>query len=447
VAPREQVYLVLGDGLLLIYVREVTAMFDVDIIKKDRALVEEMLKKRGAEAPIDRILSLDEERLALVRKINSLREERNRLSQEVKTCKDQATRDRLIESNRAIRAEVSSAEAKLAEIEKELRSLVIWMPNLIAPEVPYGPDESGNVVVRTWGEPRKFDFPVKDHVELGEKLGLLSMSMGAKAWGTRTYYLLNDGVFLEFALVRYCLDILTSEGFKPVIPPVMVRSDVLEGTRHYPFFKDQIYRIEGEDLGLVGTSEIPLCAMHAGEILEEADLPLKYAGYSPCYRTELGSGGRDIRGLIRTHHFEKVEMFVFDLPENSAKTHEYMVSLEERIYQGLGIPYRVVMMCSGDLGPVAYKKYDLEFWKPADGVYREITSCSNCTDFQSRGLNIRYRPAAGGKPEYVHTLNGTATAIGRTLIAILENYQTADGSVTVPEVLRPYMPGGKSRIG
>lgn len=422
-------------------------MFDVDVIKKDRPMVEEMLKKRGEEAPLDDILSLDSDRLALVRKINSLREERNRISQEVKTCKDPQARERLIESNRAIRSEVLKAETQLAETEKELRSLVIWLPNLIAPEVPYGVDESNNVVVRSWGEPREFGFPVRDHVELGEKLNILSMAMGAKTWGSRTYYLLNDAVFLEFALVRYTLDLLISEGFKAVIPPVMARPDILEGTRHYPFFKDQIYRIEGQELGLVGTSEIPLAAMHAGDILDEENLPLKYAGYSPCYRTELGSGGRDIRGLIRTHHFEKVEMFVFDRPEDSSKTLEYMVSLEERIYQGLGIPYRVSMMCSGDLGPVAYKKYDLDFWKPADGLFREITSCSNCTDFQSRGLNIRYRPAAGGKPEYVHTLNGTATAVGRTLVAILENYQNSDGSVTVPEALRPHMPGGQARIG
>lgn len=422
-------------------------MFDVEILKKDRAAVERMLKMRGEEAPLDTILSLDERRAGLVRQINELREERNRISDQVKSCKDPGEREKLIRTNREIREKVSLLEKRLAETEEELRRIVIWVPNMLAPDVPYGEDDSGNVEIRRWGNPREFDFQPKDHVELGEALGIIDIARGAKVWGTRTYFLKGDAVFLEFALVRFALDLLVAEGFKPVIPPVIVREDILEGTRHYPFFKEQIYRIEGENLGLVGTSEIPLCAMHAQEIIDEADLPIKYVGFSPCYRTEVGSGGRDVRGLIRTHHFDKVEMFVFDKPSESEKTHEWMLSLEERIYQSLGIPYRVVKICSGDLGPVAYKKYDIEFWKPSEGTYREITSCSNCTDFQARGLNIRYRPAGGGKPEFVHTLNGTAIAIGRTLVAIIENYQNSDGTVTVPEVLRKYMPGNQALIG
>ncbi len=422
-------------------------MFDVEIIKKDRPLVEAMLKKRGQEAPLDEILALEEKRVSLVRNINSLRERRNSLSAQVKLAKDPQQRERLVEFSREVRSSVAKAETDLANIAAELRKLVVWLPNMLASDVPYGPDESGNIEVRRWGEPKATGFAPKDHVELGEKHDILSMAMGAKTWGTRTYFLKDDAVYLEFALVRYALDILGTEGFRPVIPPVMARSDVLEGSRHYPFFKDQIYRIEGQDLGLVGTSEIPLAAMHLGDLLDESELPLKYAGFSPCYRTELGSGGRDIRGLIRTHHFDKVEMFVFCRPEDSDEMLEYMVNLEERIYQGLGISYRVMKMCSGDIGPVAYKKYDLEFWKPADGVYREITSCSNCTDFQSRGLNVRYRPQDGGRPRYVHTLNGTAVAVGRTLAAVLENFQEEDGSVTVPEALRQHMPGGKARIG
>ncbi|HHW17566.1 MAG TPA: serine--tRNA ligase [Firmicutes bacterium] len=421
-------------------------MFDVEILKKDRTAVERMLKMRGEEAPLDTILSLDEQRAGLVRQINELREERNRISDQVKSCKDPGEREKLIKTNREIREKVSLLEKRLAETEEELRRILIWVPNMLAPDVPYGEDDSGNVEIRRWGNPREFDFQPKDHVELGEALGIIDIARGAKVWGTRTYFLKGDAVFLEFALVRFALDLLVAEGFKPVIPPVIVREDILEGTRHYPFFKEQIYRIEGENLGLVGTSEIPLCAMHAQEIIDEADLPIKYVGFSPCYRTEVGSGGRDVRGLIRTHHFDKVEMFVFDKPSESEKTHEWMLSLEERIYQSLGIPYRVVKICSGDLGPVAYKKYDIEFWKPSEGTYREITSCSNCTDFQARGLNIRYRPAGGGKPEFVHTLNGTAIAIGRTLVAIIENYQNSDGTVTVPEVLRKYMPGNQALI-
>ena len=421
-------------------------MLDIGILRRDREAFERMLRMRGATVPVDRILELDGKRLSLVREIGEMREERNRLSEEVKTCRDGARKAELIESNRALRSRIADAEARLAEVENELRSEMLNVPNMIAPDVPYGEDETGNVEVRRWGEIRDFGFEPKDHVEIGQRLGLIDIERGAKVWGTRTYFLKSDAVFLEFALVRFALDLLTREGFTPVIPPVIVKSEVLYGTRHYPFFRDQIYRIEGDDRGLVGTSEIPLGAMHMGEILNESDLPLKYVGFSPCYRTEVGSGGKDVRGLIRTHHFDKVEMFLFDVPGRSDDDLEYMVGLQERMYQTLGIPYRVIKMCSGDLGPVAYKKYDLEFWHPSAREYREITSCSNCTDFQARGLNTRYRRESSGKPEYVHTLNGTAIAIGRTLVAILENYQEADGSVTVPEALRPYMPGGKSRI-
>lgn len=422
-------------------------MFDVGILRQNRPLVEDMLRRRGSAAPLDLILQLDEERAALVRQVNDLREERNRITAEVSRQKDPEERERLISASRTVREKVLKTEKELSEIEKKLHGLLIWVPNLLAPDVPEGKDDSENVEVRRWGRPRDFNFPIRDHVEIGESLGLIDTGKGAKVWGTRTYFLMNDAVYLELALVRFGLDLLASEGFHPVIPPIVVREDVLLGTRHLPFFSDQIYRIEGQKLGLVGTSEIPLGAMHSGEILQEEDLPLKYAGFSPCYRTEVGSGGRDVRGLIRTHHFDKLEMFVYEKPDDSEATHQWMVSLEERIFQSLAIPYRVVNICAGDLGPVAYKKYDLEFWKPSDQVYREITSCSNCTDFQSRGSNVRYKKGSGGKTAFVHTLNGTAIAIGRTLVAILENYQNADGSVTVPEVLRKYMPGEKSRIG
>ncbi len=421
-------------------------MLDLGVIRNQRPEFEEMLSRRGVSVDIDRILSLDSLRSSLVRSAGEMREERNRLASMVKDCTDPHAKASLVESNRAIRSKILQVEARQSEVEAELRSLMLGVPNVMAKDVPFGEDESGNVEVRRWGQPRQFGFQPKDHVELGEQLGLIDMERGAKVWGKRVYYLTGDAVYLELALVRFAMDLLSGEGFKPVIPPVMVKSEVLVGTRHYPFFHDQIYRIEGEDLGLVGTSEIPLGAMHMGEILDEADMPVKYVGFSPCYRTEVGSGGRDVRGLIRTHHFDKVEMFVFDLPSRSEETHEWLVSLEERIYRALGIPHRVVKMCSGDLGAVAYKKYDLEFWHPSEGKYREITSCSNCTDFQARGLNVRYRPGrSGAKPEYVHTLNGTAIAIGRTLVALLETWQEADGSITIPEVLRPHM-GGRERI-
>ncbi|MGE5579197.1 MAG: serine--tRNA ligase [Bacillota bacterium] len=420
-------------------------MLDLGIIRGNRDLFEAMLEKRGMSVDVDRILALDSERSSLVRSAGEMREERNRLSSQVKECSDPDQRKELVESNRALRSKILEVEGRLSEVEGALRELMLGVPNMLAEDVPFGLDESGNVEVRRWGVPREFGFTPKDHVEIGEALGIIDIERGAKIWGTRAYFLKGDAVYLEFSLVRFAMDLLTAEGFLPVVPPVIVRSDVLEGTRHYPFFRDQIYRIEGEDLALVGTSEVPLGAMHMGEILDEAVLPIRYAGFSPCYRTEVGSGGRDVRGLVRTHHFDKVEMFVFDLPSRSEETHEWMVTLEERIYQSLGIPYRVVKMCSGDLGPVAYKKYDLEFWHPSEAKYREITSCSNCTDFQARGLYTRYRPADGGKPQFVHTLNGTAIAIGRTLVALLETWQEEDGSVTIPPVLRPYM-GGQERI-
>jgi seryl-tRNA synthetase len=421
-------------------------MFDVALIRNDRKAVEEMLAKRNTQAPLDTILSLDDKRLELVRQINVLREQRNRVTQQIPACKDPGEKQALIESNRKLREQILDLEAQLRDVEHELRGLLLTVPNLIAPDVPYGEDESGNVEIRRWGEPRDLGFEPLDHVELGARLGLIDIPRAAKIMGSRSYVLTADAVYLEFALVRFALDLLAAEGFTPIIPPVLVKEEVLVGTRHYPFFRDQVYRIEGENLGMEGTSEIPLAALHKDEILSAEQLPVKYAGFSSCFRTEVGSGGRDIRGLIRVHQFDKVEMFVFSEPSKSDEMHDYMLSLEERIYQSLNIPYRVMKMCSGDLGPIAYKKYDIEFWHPSEGVYREITSCSNCTDFQARGLNIRYRPEDGGKPQFVHTLNGTAIAIGRTLVAIFENYQEADGSITVPEVLRPYMPGNKERI-
>jgi len=369
-------------------------MFDVALVRENRKAVEEMLAKRNTDAPLDTIISLDDRRVELVREINMLREERNRVSEKIPTCKDPAEKNSLIESNRDLRKRISDLEEELRKVEQELEEHLLRMPNMIAPDVPYGEDESGNVEIRRWGQPREFSFKPLDHVELGHRLGLIDIPRAAKILGSRSYILKNDAVYLEFALVRFAMELLSNEGFTPVIPPVMVREEILVGTRHYPFFKDQIYRIEGENLGLVGTSEIPLCALHAGEIMSQDELPSKYAGFSPCYRTEVGSGGRDIRGLIRVHHFDKVEMFIFCEPSKSEEMHEYMLAIEEQMYQSLGIPYRVVKMCSGDLGPIAYKKYDIEFWHPSEGKYREITQWNGHRRKQdSRGY---YRKLSGG---------------------------------------------------
>ena len=421
-------------------------MFDVELIRQDRESVEDMLRRRKVQAPLDKILSLDDRRLTLVRKTNQMREQRNKISESIPKCSDANEKKALIESNRKLRQSILELEEDLRQTENELNELLLNMPNMIAPDVPYGEDDSENVEIKRWGTPRDFEFTPLDHVEVGERLRAIDVARGTKIMGSRGYLLKSDAVHLEFALVRFALDILEPEGFVPIIPPVMVKEEILLGTRHYPFFKDQIYRIEGENLGLVGTSEIPLAAIHADELLSEDDLPIKYAGFSPCYRTEVGSGGKDIRGLMRVHQFDKVEMFIFSEPSKSEEMHEYILALEEQIYQALEIPYRVVKRCTGDLGPIAYKKYDIEFWRPYEGIYREITSCSNCTDFQARGLNVRYRPKDGGKTQFVHTLNGTAIAISRTLVAIFENYQQRDGSVVIPSVLRKYMPGEKEVI-
>ena len=416
-------------------------MFDINLIRNDRAAVEEMLARRQAQAPLDQIVELDNRRAALAGQVTALGEERNRLSQQIGRTPP-AEREALIARTRELREGLRATEEELTNVEARLREMLLTIPNVIAPDVPTGPDESANVEVRRWGEPPAFDFKPRDHVELGTLLDVVDVERAARISGTRTYFLKNEAVLLEFALVRLAMDLLMANGFRPVVPPVLVREKTLWATRHFPFMREQIYKIEGEDSYLVGTSEVPLAGLHVDEILEEKQLPLLYAGFSSCFRTEVGSGGRDIRGLFRVHQFDKVEMFAYTRPSESEQTHQWMVGLEEQIYQRLGIPYRVVLMCTGDLGALAYKKYDLEFWKPSDGVYREFTSCSNYADFQARGTNTRFRPGDGGRPRYVHTLNGTAVAVGRTLIAILENYQRADGSVVVPAALRPYLPAG-----
>jgi seryl-tRNA synthetase len=423
-------------------------MFDVTLIRRDRPAVEAMLAKRGESAPLDEILALDSQRTQLAGQITALGESRNRASAQIAKT-PAAERPALIAQTRQIRDDLKAAEESIGKVEAKLHELLLTVPNMLAPDVPVGPDESGNVEVRKWGTPRDFaaeGFKPRDHVELGALCDLIDIEGAAKIAGTRTYYLKNEAVLLEFALVRYAMDVLMAHGFSPIIPPVLVKEKTLWATRHFPFLKDQIYKIEGDDSYLVGTSEIPLAGLHFEEILEEKQLPRFYAGFSSCYRTEVGSGGRDIRGLMRVHQFDKVEMFAYTRPEDSEATHERMVGFEETIFQGLEVPYQVIKMCSGDLGALAYKKYDIEAWKPADGVYREVTSCSNYVDFQARGTETRYRPEAGGKPQYVHTLNGTAVAVGRALVVLMENHQQKDGSIVIPQALRQYMPGGQDVI-
>jgi len=342
---------------------------------------------------------------------------------------------------RALGDTIKEREASLAEVEEQLKTMLLEIPNIPLPGVPDG-GEDDSVVLRHVGTPPEFDFAVKDHLDLGITLDLIDMERGAKVSGSRFAYLKGDLVLLQFALVRYGLDIIGAKGFRPVIPPVLVREEAMYGTGFFPTDRAQVYETVDGDC-LVGTSEVPLAAMHMQEFLEAEKLPLRYAGYSSCFRREAGAAGRDTRGILRVHQFDKVEMFSFCLPEQSAFEHELILSAEEEILQGLGIPYRVVNIAAGDLGAPAAQKFDCEAWMPGQQQYREVTSCSNCTDYQARRLDCRYRTEKG--PRFVHTLNGTGIAVGRTLIAIMENYQQADGSIAVPDVLRPLM--GKDVLG
>jgi seryl-tRNA synthetase len=340
---------------------------------------------------------------------------------------------------------IESGKAELETVEAELGALTTRLPNLPDPDAPDGLTEEDSVVVREVGTPPEFDFEPRDHLEIGTELGLIDMEAGARLSGSRFAYLKGDLVMLEMALVRFALETARSEGHEPVVPPVLVREEALEGTGFLPGDRDQIYEIPKDELFLTGTSEVALAGLHAGEILDAAGLPLRYCGFSTCFRREAGAAGRDTRGIFRVHQFDKVEMFSFVEPSQSAAEHERLLGLEERILSELELPYRVVNVAVGDLGAPAAKKYDCEAWIPSQGRYRELTSCSNTTDYQARRLGCRYRPAEGEAPQAVHTLNGTAVAVGRTIIALIENRQERDGGFTLPNILHRY--GSPDRIG
>jgi len=418
-------------------------MLDVKMVRSNPDEVRRALERRGDSASLlDEFLALEEERRRLLTDVESRRAARKRASDEIAVVK-KAGGDaaQAIAAMRALGDTIKEREASLAEVEEQLKTMLLEIPNIPLPGVPDG-GEDDSVVLRHVGTPPEFDFAVKDHLDLGITLDLIDMERGAKVSGSRFAYLKGDLVLLQFALVRYGLDIIGAKGFRPVIPPVLVREEAMYGTGFFPTDRAQVYETVDGDC-LVGTSEVPLAAMHMQEFLEAEKLPLRYAGYSSCFRREAGAAGRDTRGILRVHQFDKVEMFSFCLPEQSAFEHELILSAEEEILQGLGIPYRVVNIAAGDLGAPAAQKFDCEAWMPGQQQYREVTSCSNCTDYQARRLDCRYRTEKG--PRFVHTLNGTGIAVGRTLIAIMENYQRADGTIAVPEVLRPLM--GKDVLG
>jgi seryl-tRNA synthetase len=413
-------------------------MLDIRAVRDDPERFRAALARRELAGAVDDLLAADERRRALTVQVDELRAEQNKASKAIGRAEGDE-KQRLIDEVARVSAELKTIEPQLAEAEQTLSTLLAATPNLPHESSPDGFTDEDAVEVRRHLEPTAFDFEPKDHAELGALLGMLDTERGARTSGSRFVYLLGDLVFVQFALMRHAMDILAAKGFVPAIPPVMVREEAMYGTGFLPADEAQLYTTTEDELYLVGTAEVPLAAFRMGEIVDEADLPLRYAGYSTCFRREAGTYGKDMGGMFRVHQFDKVEMFVFTTPEASWDEHEYLVSVEEEIVGNLEVPFRVVNIAAGDLGGSAAKKYDIEVWLPGQGRYRELTSCSNTTDYQARRLQTRVRRGEGSV-EVLHTLNGTATAIGRTLIALLENHQQADGSVVMPEKLHPYLP-------
>jgi seryl-tRNA synthetase len=416
-------------------------VLDVKRIREDPDPFRVALARRNLADAVDRLLDADERRRSLTALVEELRAEQNRASKAIGAAQGDEKQELIAEVGK-VSAELKELEPQLAEAEAALQSLLAETPNTPHETAPDGFTEEDAVEVRRDHEqPPALDFQPRDHAELGEMLGVVDTERGARTSGSRFVYLLGDLVFVQFALMRHAMDILVEEGFSPMIPPVLVREDAMYGTGFLPSDEVNIYVTRDDDLYLVGTAEVPLAAFHLGEILEEADLPLHYAGYSTCFRREAGSYGKDLGGMFRVHQFDKVEMFAFCTPETSWDEHERLLTIEEQIIGSLEIPYRVVNIAAGDLGGSAAKKYDIEAWLPGQGRYRELTSCSNTTDYQARRMRTRVRRGSGDV-EVLHTLNGTAAAIGRTLIAILENHQRADGSVEMPASLHRHLPEG-----
>jgi len=423
-------------------------MLDLETIRTRTDEVRRNTENRRMKADIDKVLRLADERSAIIVELDAARSRRKDISSRVPKAIE-AERPALVQEVGGLKTKIAELEARQEAVEKELRDEQSKIPNLTHPDSPIGADEAANKELRRWGDIPKFDFKPRDHVAIGEDLNLVDFDAGTKVTGSNFYFLKNEAVLLELALARFALETLRSEGFTLHETPDMAKMKVLEGCGFNPRGDEsQIYRVEGMDLGLIATAEITLGGMLMDEILPGDKLPMKSGGISHCFRVEAGAYGRASRGLYRVHQFTKVEMFAFTRPEDSDAMHLDLLRIEESIYQRLGIPYRVIDICTGDLGGPAYRKFDLEAWMPGrgkGGEWGEITSTSNCTDYQARRLGIRFRRAQGAKPELVHTLNGTAIAMSRTIIAILENYQQADGSVVVPEALRPLC--GFDRIG
>jgi len=420
-------------------------MLDINFIRDNQDLIKKMLKTRGMNVPLDTLIDYDRKRREIITMAQELKHKKNLVSEKIaKMKKENRDVHNEIEGMKKISDEITNADMMIKELEEKIRGILMMIPNISDKTVPQGKNENDNVEIRRWGKLSNFKFKPKDHIDLGLQLDLIDIERAAKVSGARFYYLKGDLVLLNLALLKFGLDFLKKKGFSILQTPYMLRRDIIAGSVSLSDFEDAIYKIEKEDLYLVATSEHAIAGFHKDEILEGRLLPLRYAGISPCYRKEAGAHGRDTKGIFRVHQFEKVEQFVFCKSEDSWENHEILIKNAEEIFQLLKIPYRIMNVCIGDLGTVAAKKFDLEAWLPGQGKYREMVSCSNCLEYQARRLNIRYREKPNEKPMFVNTLNSTAIASERTLIAIMENYQEEDYSIRIPEVLRPYMDGLES---
>jgi len=421
-------------------------MLDARFVRENVISVGNGLKKRGYEFPLPAFLALDEKRMALLKETEDLRNRRNVVSDEIgklKRQKEDATAQ--MEEMKGVSDLLKDLDERLKDLEAETRALLLTIPNIPDASVPLGRDENDNVEIRKWGALREFDFEPLNHWDIAESLDIIDFERGAKISGARFSVMKSAGARLERALMNFMLDIHTGKGYKEIFPPILVNRESMTGTGQLPKFEAELFRIADPELYLIPTAEVPVTNIHRDEILQESDLPIYYTAYTPCFRREAGSHGKDTRGLIRQHQFNKVELVKFVKPEDSFGELEKLTNNAEEILQGLGLPYRVVALCSGDLGFSAAKTYDIEVWLPGQNRYREISSCSNFVDFQARRAGIRFKREGKKGTEFVHTLNGSGLAIGRTVVAILENYQQKDGSVLIPEALRSYM--GRDRIG
>jgi len=420
-------------------------MIDIKFLRENLETLRTSLENRRATVDLDAILTIDSARRTVLHEMEQLRAEQNRASEEIARLKrDKQDATPQMEAMKSVSARIKELDEEVRGADAALLDQLLVIPNLPHASVPVGADESANRLERAWGEPREFDFEPKDHVDLGAALGILDFERAAKIAGSRFCLSRGQGARLERALINFFLDTHTREhGYTEVLPPFMANSDSLRGTGNLPKFKEDLFSIgnEGKDLYLIPTAEVPVTNIYRDEILREEELPIKYVAYSPCFRSEAGSYGKDTRGMIRQHQFNKVELVKFTTPETSFEELEQLTRNAETILQKLELPYRVVTLCTGDMGFGSAKTYDIEVWVPGQKTYREISSCTNFTDFQARRANIRFR--RGKKPEFVHTLNGSGLAVGRTVVAILENYQQSDGSVVIPEALRPYMDGAE----